>query len=110
VVGDTEVTFRPQGPSWPATESSIDTELFRAIEAAAHARHPGALVTTPMLAGFTDSHYFRRMGIASYGIGPFPLTVSESRGVHGNDERVSLEALRFGVRFLYDVVRRVAAK
>jgi len=110
VAGDTEVTFRPQGPSWPATESSIDTELFRAIEAAAHARHPDALVTTPMLAGFTDSHYFRRMGIASYGIGPFPLTVSESRGVHGNDERVSLEALRFGVRFLYDVVKRVAAK
>ncbi|HMG17927.1 MAG TPA: M20/M25/M40 family metallo-hydrolase, partial [Gemmatimonadales bacterium] len=110
VVGDTEVTFRPQGPSWPATESSTDTDLFRAIEAAAHARHPEALVTTPMLAGFTDSHYFRRMGIASYGIGPFPLTVSDSRGVHGNDERVSLEALRFGVRFLYDVVKRVAAR
>lgn len=110
VVGDSAVTFRPQGPSWPATESSTDTEVFRAIEAAAHQRHPGALVTTPMLAGFTDSHFFRRRGIASYGLGPFPLTVSESRGVHGNDERVSLEALRFGVRFVYDVVSRVAAK
>ena len=110
VVGDTAVTFRPQGPSWPATESPTDTELFRAIEAAAHARHPGALVTTPMLAGFTDSHYFRRLGITSYGLGPFPLTVSEARGVHGNDERVSLEALRFGVRFLYDIVQRVAGR
>jgi len=110
VVGDTAVTFRPQGPSWPATESSTDTELFRAIVAAAHARHPDALVTTPMLAGFTDSHYFRRMGIASYGLAPFPLTQPDSRGVHGNDERVSVEALRFGVRFYYDVVSRVAAQ
>ncbi len=110
VVADTAVTFRPQGPSWPATESPTDTDLFRAIEAAVHARYPNALVTTPMLAGFTDSHYFRRLGIASYGLGPFPLTVAESRGVHGNDERVSLEALRFGVRFVYDVVQRVAAK
>ena len=110
VVGDTAVTFRPQGPSWPATESATDTELFRAIAAVAHIRHPNALVTTPMLAGFTDSHYFRRLGIASYGLGLFPLTTSDSRGVHGNDERVSLDALRFGVRFLYDVVRRVAAK
>ena len=110
VVGDTAVTFRPQGPTWPATESPTDTELFRAIEAAAHARHPGALVTTPMLAGFTDSHYFRRLGIASYGLGPFPLTTSDSRGVHGNDERVSLEALRFGVHFLYEVVYRVAGR
>ncbi len=110
VVGDTAVTFRPQGPNWPATESPTDTEMFRAIEAAARARRPDALVTTPMLAGFTDSHFFRRIGIASYGLGPFPLTVSDSRGVHGNDERVSVEALRFGVRFLYDIVSRVAAK
>jgi acetylornithine deacetylase/succinyl-diaminopimelate desuccinylase-like protein len=108
VVGDTGVTVRPQGPSWPATESSTETELFRAIETAARARHPDALVTTPMLAGFTDSHYFRRQGIVSYGLAPFPLTVSDSRGVHGNDERVSVEALRFGVHFLYDVVRQVA--
>lgn len=110
VVGDSAVTLRPQGPNWPATESSTDTEMFRAITAVAHARHPNALVTTLMLAGFTDSHYFRRLGIASYGLGPFPVTQGESRGVHGNDERVSVDALRFGVRFYYDVVARVAAR
>lgn len=110
VIGDTAVTVKPQGPNWSATESPVDTELFRAIVAAARARHPGVVVTTPMLAGFTDSHYFRRLGIASYGMGPFPLTQAESRGVHGNDERLSLEALRFGVRFYYDVVTRVAAQ
>jgi len=110
VVGDTAVTVRPQGPNWPATESPIETEMFRAITAVAHARHPNALVTTLMLPGFTDSHYFRRMDIASYGLGPFPLTQGESRGVHGNDERVRIDALRFGVRFYYDVVTLVAAK
>jgi acetylornithine deacetylase/succinyl-diaminopimelate desuccinylase-like protein len=110
VVGDTGVSITPQGPNWPATESPIDTELFRAIVAAARARTPNALVTTPPLTGFTDSHYFRRLGIVSYGLSPFPITPAESRGVHGNDERVSLEALTFGVRFLYDVVSRVAVK
>jgi len=110
VGGDTAVTFRPQGPNWPATESPTETEMFRAITAVAHARHPNALVTTLMLPGFTDSHYFRRFGIASYGLGPFPLSQGDSRGVHGNDERVRLDALRFGVRFYYDVVSRVAAK
>src|SRR6266513_2443327 len=107
VVGDSAVTIRPQGPNWPATESSTETEMFRAITAVAHARDPHALVTTLMLAGFTDSHYFRRLGIASYGLGPFPLTQGDSRGVHGNDEHVSVDALRFGVRFYYDVVARV---
>jgi acetylornithine deacetylase/succinyl-diaminopimelate desuccinylase-like protein len=110
IVGDTAVTIKPQGPNWPATESSTETDMFRAITAVARARQPSALVTTLMLPGFTDSHYFRRMGIASYGLSPFPLTERDSRGVHGNDEHVSLDALRFGMRFYYDVVSRVAAK
>lgn len=110
VVGDTAVTVAPQGPSWPATESAIDTELFRAIVAAARARDPKALVTTPPLSGFTDSHYFRRLGIVSYGLSPFPLNQAEARGVHGNDERVSLDDLTFGVHFVYDVVASVVSK
>ena len=110
VVGDTAVTLTPQGPSWPATESPTETELFRAIVAAAHERTPNALVTTPPLTGFTDSHYFRRLGIVSYGLSPFPLNQAESRGVHGNDERVSLDDLTFGVHFVYDLVARVVAK
>src|SRR6266567_4803416 len=73
VVNDTAVSLTPQGPNWPATESPTDTELFAAIVAAARARDPEALVTTPPLTGFTDSHYFRRLGIVSYGLSPFPL-------------------------------------
>src|SRR5439155_843273 len=73
VVADSAVKITPQGPNWPATESPTDTELFRAIVAAAHARDPDAFVTTPPLTGFTDSHYFRRLGIVSYGVSPFPL-------------------------------------
>jgi len=78
--------------------------------AAARERTPNALVTTPPLTGFTDSHYFRQLGIVSYGLSPFPLNQTESRGVHGNDERVSLDDIAFGVRFVYDVVSRVVAK
>jgi acetylornithine deacetylase/succinyl-diaminopimelate desuccinylase-like protein len=110
IIGDTAVTVKPQGPNWPATESSTETEMFRAIADVARRHHPEALVTTMMLAGFTDSHHFRRMGIGSYGLGPFPLTQDDSRGVHGNDERISIVALRSGVRFYYEVVARVAAK
>ena len=110
VVNDTAVSITPQGPNWPATESPTDTELFLAIVAAARARDPKALVTTPPLTGFTDSHYFRRLGIVSYGVSPFPLSQAESRGVHGNDERVSLDDLTFGVRFLYDVVSRIVVR
>jgi acetylornithine deacetylase/succinyl-diaminopimelate desuccinylase-like protein len=110
LVNDTAVTIAPQGVNWPATESGTDTELFRAVTDAARARAPQAVITPFVLAGFTDSHFFRRLGIASYGVPVFPLSVEESRGVHGNDERVSLSDLSFGVRYLFEVTRRVAAR
>jgi acetylornithine deacetylase/succinyl-diaminopimelate desuccinylase-like protein len=110
VIDDTAVTLRPQGVNWSATESPAESELYRAVAEVAGRLAPDALVTSTMLAGFTDSHYFRRIGIASYGIAPFPLTPEDSRGVHGNDERVSLEALNFGVRYYYEIVRRVAGR
>lgn len=110
VVGDTLVAIEPIGSVWSATESPAETELFRAASDAIHRRYPNALVTTPMLSGFTDSHYFRRMGIVSYGIQPFVVSERESRGVHGNDERISVQNVEFGTRFLFDVLRSVAGR
>jgi acetylornithine deacetylase/succinyl-diaminopimelate desuccinylase-like protein len=69
---------------------------------------PGALITTPMLAGFTDSYYYRALGIGAYGISPFRLSDEDARTVHGDDERVTVENLRFGVEFFYRIVERVA--
>ena len=104
--GDSLVV-EPIGQTWPVTASSTGSEMFRAIEATAREADPGATVLPYVLAGFTDSHYFRSIGIQSYGIGLFKLPPSESERVHGNDERVSIDNLRFGTRFLYDVIRRM---
>jgi acetylornithine deacetylase/succinyl-diaminopimelate desuccinylase-like protein len=110
LVDDSAVTIGLQGETWDATESRIDTDVYRAIAAAARARHPRAAVVPYLLQGFTDSHWFRRLGITSYGIGPFPVTPAEDATVHGNDERVRLDALTTGVRFYFDVVNGVAAR
>jgi acetylornithine deacetylase/succinyl-diaminopimelate desuccinylase-like protein len=71
------------------------------------AMEPGALITTPMLAGFTDSYYYRALGISAYGISPFRLSDEDSRTVHGHDERVTVQNIRFGVEFIYRIVERL---
>lgn len=106
VVNDTavhwETLLEPKAP----LESPTDTELFRAIERAARERDPAAFVTTPMLTGATDRPTYRRLGIATYGLDPFKVEAADAqRGVHGNDERVSVQNVGFGVRFLYDLLR-----
>jgi acetylornithine deacetylase/succinyl-diaminopimelate desuccinylase-like protein len=110
VVDDEAVSITPQGVNWSATESPTDAEAYRAIVGAVQALRPGVRVVPTMLAGFTDSHYFRRIGISSYGVSPFPLTAAEAQGVHANDERLSVAALTFGVRLYYEIVKRVAVR
>lgn len=108
VIGDSAVEITPLRPEREATTSPLESALVEAVREAVDAMDPGALLTTPMLTGYTDSYYYRSLGIGAYGLSPFRLTEAESRTVHGNDERVSLANLRFGVEFFYRIVERVA--
>jgi acetylornithine deacetylase/succinyl-diaminopimelate desuccinylase-like protein len=84
--------------SFPASSSDSHSALMEAIRTLA--RNDGAPVVPSVIPGFTDSHYFRAKGIASYGFVPFVLPQGEEKTVHGTNERVSVENLRDGVRRL----------
>lgn len=107
VIADSGIEITPLRPEREARTSPLDGELIAAIREAVDSMDPGALITTPMLAGYTDSYYYRALGIGTYGVDPFRTTEAEDRSVHGNDERVSLANLRFGVEFFYRIVERV---
>jgi acetylornithine deacetylase/succinyl-diaminopimelate desuccinylase-like protein len=77
--------------------SSTDSLLYRAIEEVTAERHPGSRVMPVVGSGFTDSHFTRDLGIASYGFDPAVIPEIEFTRIHGNDERVSVEAFKQGV-------------
>jgi acetylornithine deacetylase/succinyl-diaminopimelate desuccinylase-like protein len=106
IIGDTAVHLTHLGNTKPPLESPIDTDLFRAIERAAHDREPSAFVTTPMETAATDRPTYRKLGITTYGFNPFKIPRAETqRGMHGNDERLSVENVGYGLRFYYDILR-----
>ncbi|MGQ0712091.1 MAG: M20/M25/M40 family metallo-hydrolase [Gemmatimonadaceae bacterium] len=106
IVNDTSVHWSTLLAPKTPLENPVDTDLFRAIERASRERDPGAIVTTYMLTGATDRPTYRRAGIITYGLDPFKVESSDSqRGVHGNNERVSIENLGFGVRYIFDILR-----
>ncbi|HEX9605727.1 MAG TPA: hypothetical protein VF962_00715 [Gemmatimonadaceae bacterium] len=54
----------------------------------------------------TDRPTYRKVGITTYGFSPFKVPRPEiQRGMHGNDERLSVENVGYGVRFYYDILR-----
>ena len=93
--------------SFRTRASSIDTPLYRAIRNVAAATDPGAAIVPRMVAGFTDAHFFRDLGITSYGFVPRWHEAGEIRGIHGPDERISLENLERGVQTLVAILEEL---
>jgi acetylornithine deacetylase/succinyl-diaminopimelate desuccinylase-like protein len=90
-----------------ATESPIDTALFHAIEKARDRFAPGVPVLTPPLTSSTDAGKLRQLGVVVYGFEPFRLSEDDDRS-HGDDERLSVDNVRFGLEVTYAVVSDVA--
>ncbi len=94
--------------SAPPVEAAQDTDLYRILESTLRDHDPRG-IPVPMLAPFaTDAKHLLRLGVPAYGFSPLRLDPDERflDRFHGVDERVGIEALRFGLPVLYDVVRR----
>ena len=90
--------------------SSTDTPLYQAIVAAIGRNYPGAIIAPAVQTGFTDSHWFRDLGIASYGYAPFLVPAAHESGLHGNNERVSIESIRKGTALTLEIVSAVVKR
>lgn len=93
--------------AFPSNSSPVDTELFSAIERVATERDPGALVIPRMIAGFTDAHWFRELGIVSYGFVPRRLKPEDTRGVHGVNERIAVAELERAIEVLVEILEEM---
>ncbi|MUL41001.1 M20/M25/M40 family metallo-hydrolase [Streptomonospora sp. PA3] len=83
-------------------QSPVDAPVFAAMREALLAFDPGAHVVPVCLTGGTDAKQFAELGIAGYGFSPLRLPPGLDHGAlfHGVDERIPVEALRFGARVL----------
>jgi acetylornithine deacetylase/succinyl-diaminopimelate desuccinylase-like protein len=92
---------------FPAAVSPIDTPLMTAIERVAERSKPAGFVVPRVISGFTDAHYFRSLGITAYGFVPRRLRLHDTLGIHGANERVSLENLELGVETTVAIVEEL---
>ena len=105
-INDPAVTIEKIMVFSPAV-SSIDTDLYRAIEAVTRRHFPEAAIVPSVASGFTDSHFFRDLGIVSYGFFPTLIPFEDGPGVHGNNERISVENVRRGTLMMLEILQEV---
>jgi len=110
VINDSQVTIVPlSGNPRPAAEPSpTNSEMFLVLENVSRKMFPEAVTLPIMLSGATDMAQLRAKGIQAYGFGPM-RDVQTVGGAHGDDERISEEALVKLLEFLWSAVIEVAA-
>ncbi|MGH3960589.1 M20/M25/M40 family metallo-hydrolase [Mycobacterium sp.] len=88
--------------SLPSYETGFDGDLVDAMNAALLAADPGARTVPYMLSGGTDAKAFARLGIRCFGFVPLrlPPELDFAALFHGVDERVPVDALKFGTGVL----------
>ena len=86
----------------PSYETSFDGDLVDAMNAAVLAVDPDGRTVPYMLSGGTDAKAFARLGIRCFGFSPLrlPPELDFASLFHGVDERVPIDALRFGTEVL----------
>ena len=88
----------------PATQSPINTPLYKAIEKTVSAIVPGAHVAPYMSTGGTDSRFFRvAFNTVAYGFIPIMADLPLGqllKMIHGIDERISINNIQFSQTML----------
>ena len=64
-------------------------------------------VVPRVVPGFTDAHWFREAGLVAYGFVPRWNQPPEDRGVHGPNERISVENLERGIEILIAILQEL---
>ena len=108
IIADPQVEIRTTTGRPAAPASSLDTEMFAALEKAQKRLYPESLTIPILLTGATDLSPLRARGVQAYGIGPV-VESEEIGGAHADDERILEKSLNDFVKFLWYAVVELAA-
>jgi acetylornithine deacetylase/succinyl-diaminopimelate desuccinylase-like protein len=94
-----DIDFVSKQEPW---ESPYDGRLVDAMTRCLLAEDAEATVAPYLMSAGTDAKHFRKLGMRSYGFAPLrlPEDLDFTGLFHGVDERVPVDALKFGVRVM----------
>lgn len=110
VIDDPTVEIVPPPVVRAPNQSPVDSDLIGIAERVLRRHYPGVPVTTKLLSGATECVLYRTVGVHCYGLTTLTATEEEGATGHGDDERVSVEAVRRAVPLIYEMVKELAGE
>lgn len=95
--------------TWATPPADVDTDLFSALSGSAAKTYPDAAFAPALFEAGTSLAPWRERGIPGYGVYPYVLDNEQLIAMHGNNERIYVEALNQGSDFMYEVFGKFRA-
>jgi acetylornithine deacetylase/succinyl-diaminopimelate desuccinylase-like protein len=108
MIADSTIHLEEIIPLPPDYDANPETALSQALVRVVHQMAPEGIVTPTFSIGASDRPIYANAGITCYGIIPFLAPEDDQRyGIHGNDERISVANVKWGVEFYIKLLQDV---
>ncbi|GAC1631483.1 MAG: M20/M25/M40 family metallo-hydrolase [Nevskia sp.] len=108
VLADDKISIAPAGePAVIGPPPPLSLQIMAPLRQLGAAIWPGAAVVPTMSTGATDGRFLNAGGVPTYGLSGL-FHDAEGSHAHGLDERIRVQSLLDGRRFLYEIVKRYA--
>ncbi len=105
--GVTEADYLDQlDATWATEPADLDTPLYSALAHAAAQTYPDAVFAPALFEAGTSLGPWRAHNIPGYGVYPYVIDNDQLIAMHGNNERIYVDALRQGTEFMYRMFDR----
>ncbi|MGA2777944.1 MAG: M20/M25/M40 family metallo-hydrolase [Steroidobacteraceae bacterium] len=105
VIADEHVSVAPTGePGIQSPVPPLSASIMAPIAKVANEIWPGVTIVPTMATGGTDGSYLNANGVPTYGLSGM-FHDAEGSHAHGLNERIRVQSLLDGRRFLYEVVK-----
>ena len=105
-VGDDKVTLTVGDHMEPSPISRTDCEGWERVKNAVSETWPGCIVSPYLMVQCSDSRHYRDLSDKVYRFSAMALTSEERRTIHGNNERIRVEAIGKAVEFFMRVMKQ----
>lgn len=106
VVGDEDIKLSNLDSMEPSPISRTDCESWEKVCSAVSGTWPGSLVAPYLMVQCSDSRHYGSVSDKVYRFSAMALTTEERRTIHGNNERITLEAIGKAVEFFMRVMKQ----
>jgi acetylornithine deacetylase/succinyl-diaminopimelate desuccinylase-like protein len=110
IVANPALEVKVTNAETPGPPSPLRKDILDAYRDAVHRRFPNAPIIPEMSTVGTESRQFRIAGIPAYGVDGQWIVVPEDQRMHGQDERLPVQALFDDVAHFHAMIARLAGQ